>query len=99
MELREQIARRMAHVTYANPAYPNHVYDEGWTGFMDAASECIRQMEWARSVGRSEGFNYAWTPNSMVTSAMLDSPTFPKARPLSLAPDSRPPTPPGSGPE
>lgn len=48
MTLREELARRMSHATYANPRYPDTVYDQDWEMFLYAADECIRQMGWAR---------------------------------------------------
>jgi hypothetical protein len=45
-ELVEALARRLAHVTYANPRYPDAVYDDDWAMYVDAARECLRQMRW-----------------------------------------------------
>jgi len=45
-ELIEALARRMAHVTHANPRYPDHIYDEDWELYVGAACECLRQMKW-----------------------------------------------------
>lgn len=77
MSLREELADRIEKAWWENQAGPPREYpaNQYW---LQAADECIRQMEWARSqAARSD----IWI-NKTASQAATESPNFP----LTLAP-------------